>query len=215
MAIARRLTESRKHSVLVIESGGLPKPGMDVPALDSNFITDSDVLFQYHSQPQSIATQQYPNGRLPIIVGRVLGGSSNLNFMYFNRGNPYDYDNWARLANDSSWNYSNMLKHFKNIETYKGDYPSNQHGYDGPITVSRPKYSPGLPNWLAAGEELGYPILDPNGPQMISFTKVEFSKRYGRRQSALRGYIEPVIDNTPNLKIVLNTNVTKLVSHYY
>jgi len=46
--------------------------------------------------------------------------------------------------------------------------PLDQHGYGGPIPVSRPRYAPGLENWLKAGRSLGYPIADPNGPQKIS-----------------------------------------------
>lgn len=103
------------------------------------------------------------------IVGRVLGGSSQLNAMYFNRGSPLDYDNWARITGDSSWSYSSLMKYFRRIEDYEGDFHSGeQHGYGGPITISRPRYAPLLEEWAEAGRYLGYRYADPNGPQMIS-----------------------------------------------
>lgn len=96
------------------------------------------------------------------------GGGSQVNAMNFNRGSPFDYDNWARITGDPSWRYANLLKYFRRIEDYQGDFPSDQHGYGGPITISRPRYSPGLNEWLDAGRYLGYTIADPNGFQRIS-----------------------------------------------
>lgn len=101
-------------------------------------------------------------------MGWTLGGSSSINGMVFNRGSPYDYDNWGNITGDPSWNYDNMLKYFKRLEDYQGNFPSNQHGLGGPITISNPKYQPGLSIWLEAGRYLGYPTADPNGPQRIS-----------------------------------------------
>lgn len=87
----------------------------------------------------------------------------------------------------------------------------DQHGFSGPITVSRPKYAPGLTEWLEAGKSLDYPIADPNGPQRRSFTPIEFAKKRGRRCSSYKGYIAPVFPFLPNLRIILNTTVTKIV----
>lgn len=100
-------------------------------------------------------------------VGRTLGGTSEINGMVFNRGSPEDYNNWARITGDDSWKYSNLLRIFKKIENYAGDFPSDQHGVGGPITVSSPKFAPGLQESLEAGKFLGYPVGDPNGPQKV------------------------------------------------
>jgi choline dehydrogenase-like flavoprotein len=54
--------------------------------------------------------------------GRGLGGSSNLNYIGYARGNPKDYDNWANLTGDPSWNYENLLRCFRDIEDYHGAY---------------------------------------------------------------------------------------------
>lgn len=103
------------------------------------------------------------------LVGRTLGGGTGINGQVYNRGSPHDYDNWANITEDSSWSYSSMLEHFKRIEDYAGDFPSEeQHGIGGPIPISRPKYAPGLDTWLEAGQALGYSVADPNGPQTVS-----------------------------------------------
>ncbi len=60
-AIARRLAEIGKFNVLVIEAGGLPKPGHDIPAYTSRFLGDPDVNFKYQSIPQPNAAL-YKNG---------------------------------------------------------------------------------------------------------------------------------------------------------
>ncbi len=101
----------------------------------------------------------------------MLGGTTSLNYMLFNRGHEFDWNNFALVTGDDSWKYTNMLKYFKRAETYKGAFPSDQHGYQGPVTVSQPKYSPGLDYWFAAARELGYPIGDPNGPQKMGTLK--------------------------------------------
>ena len=56
-------------------------------------------------------------------VGHMLGGSYSHNSMIFNRGSRYDYDNWARILGDKSFAYKNMLKYFKKLENYTGEFP--------------------------------------------------------------------------------------------
>ncbi|ODM93389.1 Glucose dehydrogenase [FAD, quinone] [Orchesella cincta] len=141
----------------------------------------------------------------------LLGGTSSINYMHFNRGSPRDYDAWANASGDPSWNYYNMLPFLKRIETYAGEYKSDQHSYYGPVLISRPQYAPGLDYWLEAGRQLGYRVRDPNGPQKESFTKIEFSKLLGRRGSSYTAYITPIIASLPNLVILTNVNATKIL----
>jgi choline dehydrogenase len=58
-------------------------------------------------------------------MGKVLGGSSVLNYGIFNRGNPRDFDEWAKATGDDSWAYKNVLKYFKKSETYNGEVMSS------------------------------------------------------------------------------------------
>ncbi|ODM92682.1 Oxygen-dependent choline dehydrogenase, partial [Orchesella cincta] len=146
------------------------------------------------------------------LTGRTLGGSSSVNAMFFNRGSPHDYDNWANITQDASWKYSNLVPYWKKVENYMGDTPSDQHGYGGPITVSRPKYAPGLSRWLEAGQSLGYEVVaDPNGPQRIGFMHIEFSKRFGRRVSSYSGYIKPYLSSRRNLRVIPNAQASQII----
>ena len=56
--------------------------------------------------------------------GTGIGGSSNLNGMIYQRGNPKDYDNWANITGSAAWKYQNVLPYFKKLEDYHGSYPS-------------------------------------------------------------------------------------------
>jgi len=55
-----------------------------------------------------------------------LGGTSFLNFLMYVRGSPKDFDNWANITGDSSWNYENLLPHFKAIENFHGEYENGE-----------------------------------------------------------------------------------------
>jgi choline dehydrogenase-like flavoprotein len=46
---------------------------------------------------------------------QVMGGSSTLNYMMYIRGNPQDYDDWARMGNEG-WSYEDVLPYFKKSE---------------------------------------------------------------------------------------------------
>ncbi len=63
-------------------------------------------------------------------LGRVLGGTSTINYMFFNRGSPYDFDNWANITGDPSWSYLNLLPYFKRAENYQGEFPlTGEHAH--------------------------------------------------------------------------------------
>lgn len=209
--VAGRLSESGNYTVLLIEAGGVPHHGLDIPALVGKYRKETNVIKNYHSVPQKTAGLRN-GGRIDYAVGQVLGGGASVNGMMFNRGSPYDYDNWAHITGDVSWNYENMLPYFKKLEDYRGAFPSErEHGKGGPITVSQPKYAPGLEEWLKAGEQLGYTRADPNGPEKVSFTPTEYNKKKGRRVSSYRGYIEPFLQSRPNLKVLVNSTVKRVV----
>ncbi|ODM92761.1 Oxygen-dependent choline dehydrogenase [Orchesella cincta] len=114
--LGSRLSENGKHTVLLLEAGQEPHPGLSVPAIVTNYTKTADYVRRYMSVPQRNANLE-SNG--------ILAGHS-----------PYDYDGWANITNDDSWKYSNMLEYLKKSENYQGNFPSDQHGYDGPIPVA-------------------------------------------------------------------------------
>jgi len=72
---------------------------------------------------------------LPIPRGKVLGGSSSINYMAFTRGNPGDYDRWARNG-ATGWSWNDVLPYFKRLETWEGGETALRGG-SGPIGVAR------------------------------------------------------------------------------
>lgn len=95
---------------------------MNVPAFAKRNELMPEYTFQYQTVPQRYAAFQ--TNEIRVSLGRMLGGTSQINYSIFNRGNPQDYDNWANYTGDPSWNYDNLLPYFKRAETYYGEFPS-------------------------------------------------------------------------------------------
>ena len=66
---------------------------------------------------------KFKNGTEEVALGKTLGGMGAISNMIFNRGSPYDFDNWASYTNDKSWSYQNILHIFRRTEDYNGDFP--------------------------------------------------------------------------------------------
>ena len=132
--------------------------------------------------------------------GRVLGGSSSINGMVANRGNPIDYDDWSRNGL-SDWAYQDCLPYFKKMETFdKG--PNDWRGGCGPQKIETAKADHTLNQaYLLAGEQAGYSYTDDqNGETHEGFHIAQSFTENGRRCSAANAYLHPVISRG-NLKV--------------
>ena len=106
--LANRLSEDSAWNVLLIEAGGEPDPRLsNIPGAASWMQkSKSDWAFSTTHQPELF------DRRIAYPRGRVLGGTSILNYMVYVRGNSGDYDQWAQLGN-SGWSYDDVLPYFK------------------------------------------------------------------------------------------------------
>src|SRR5262249_44421614 len=100
-ALANRLSADPSARVLVLEAGR-PDYRRDVfihmPAALTFPIGSRFYDWQYESEPEPCL-----NGRRVYHArGKVLGGSSSINGMIFQRGNPLDYERWAASASRRS-----------------------------------------------------------------------------------------------------------------
>jgi choline dehydrogenase-like flavoprotein len=87
------------------------EPIVTVPGLAGGAIgTKYDWNLTYAANPQ------LNNRVVPISLGKVVGGSTKLNRMVFDRGSQSDYDSWEELGN-SGWNFQAMLTNFKKVST--------------------------------------------------------------------------------------------------
>ena len=114
-ALANRLSAAPSNRVLVLEAGR-PDYRFDVfihmPAALTFPIGSRFYDWKYESEPEP-----FMNGRRVYHArGKVLGGSSSINGMIFQRGNPLDYERWAADPGMETWAYAHCLPYFKKME---------------------------------------------------------------------------------------------------
>lgn len=209
--IANRLTEISQWRVLLIEAGGNENFFSDVPIFAS-FISITPMNWGYTSEPEAKACKDLRGNVCYLPRGKVLGGSSVLNFLIYQRGHPDDYNDWVRMGNEG-WSYSEILPYFKKSENIKINELKNSsyHGRGGYLDIDYAPYrSPLETAFKNAGQELGYEWRDPNGKKVIGFSKPQATMRNGRRCSTSKAFLEP-IRFRPNLKVTKYSTVTKIL----
>ncbi|XP_046683476.1 glucose dehydrogenase [FAD, quinone]-like [Homalodisca vitripennis] len=92
--------------VLLLEAGMEEPMIADVPAA-APMLQQSNVDWGYTTQPEKFSCRSRPMGGCNWARGKVMGGSSTINYMIYTRGNPQDYDEWAEMGN-----HGTLLFHF-------------------------------------------------------------------------------------------------------
>ncbi|MEJ2749574.1 MAG: choline dehydrogenase, partial [Anaerolineae bacterium] len=208
--LANRLSSAPDHKVLVLEAGR-PDYIWDIfvhmPAALTYPIGSKHYDWLYESEPEPFMH----NRRISQGRGKILGGSSSINGMIFQRGNPLDYEKWGRAPGMADWDYAHCLPYFKRMETCLagGD---DFRGTDGPLVLERgPATNPLFGAFFEAVQQAGYALTDDvNGYKQEGFAKFDRNVHQGRRLSAARAYLHPV-KNRPNLKVMTRTLVTKIL----
>jgi choline dehydrogenase len=126
--------------------------------------------------------------------GKVLGGSSSINGMIFQRGNPLDYERWAADPGMDAWDYAHCLPYFKRMETCLAG-ADQWRGGSGPLILERgAATNPLFGAFFEAVQEAGYPLTDDvNGYRQEGFARFDRNVYRGRRYSAARAYLHPVL----------------------
>ena len=208
--LANRLSEDPSTRVLVLEAGR-PDYRWDVfihmPAALSFPIGSKYYDWKYESEPEP-----HMNGRrIYHARGKVLGGSSSINGMIFQRGNPLDYERWAADPGLSDWSYAHCLPYFKRMETCLAGADEFRGG-NGPLVLERgPVTNPLFGAFFDAVQEAGYELTkDVNGYRQEGFAAFDRNIQRGRRLSAAGAYLHPAM-RRPNLDVVTRAFTTKLV----
>lgn len=144
--------------------------------------------------------------------GKVLGGSSSINGMIYQRGNPLDYEKWGQPEGMDTWDYAHCLPYFKRLETTFGaDADDPIRGLNGPIKLRRgPADNPLFHAFFDAAVEAGYrKTKDVNGFRQEGFGPFDSQIHNGRRVSASRAYLRPAMKR-PNLTVKTRAFVEKL-----
>jgi choline dehydrogenase len=210
--LANRLSADPANRVLVLEAGR-PDYIWDVfihmPAALAFPIGSKYYDWKYESEPEP-----FMNGRRVYHArGKVLGGSSSINGMIFQRGNPLDYERWASDPGMEEWDYAHCLPYFKRMETcLAADREDRFRGHAGPLVLERgPATSPLFGAFFEAVQQAGYELTeDVNGYRQEGFAPFDRNVHNGRRLSAARAYLHPV-SSRPNLDIETRAFVTNIV----
>jgi choline dehydrogenase len=210
--LANRLSEDASTRILVLEAGR-PDWRFDVflhmPAALAFPIGSPLYDWGYRSEPEP-----HLNGRRVYHArGKVLGGSSSINGMIFQRGNPLDYERWASFAGMAAWDYAHCLPYFKRMETCLAAAPDDPYrGHTGPLILERgPAASPLFEAFFEAVQEAGYSLTDDvNGFRQEGFGAFDRNIHRGRRLSAATAYLRPTMRRR-NVEVRTSTLVTRVL----
>jgi len=211
-ALANRLSADPANRVLVLEAGR-PDWSWDVfihmPAALAFPIGNPLYDWRYESEPEP----HMQGRRIYHARGKVLGGSSSVNGMIFQRGNPMDFERWAADTGMETWDHAHCLPYFKRMENCLAAAPDDPfRGHDGPLVLERgPARGPLFEAFFAAVQEAGYPLTDDvNGYRQEGFAAFDRNVHKGRRLSASRAYLHPVMGR-PNLEVRTLALTTRIV----
>ena len=209
-AVANRLSENLNWNVLLIEAGENENLLMDVPMI-VHYLQGYKINWGYKTEPSEKFCLGMKNNQCNWPRGKVMGGSSVLNYMVYTRGNKRDYDNWAALGN-YGWDFNNVSHYFRKLENnLVPNITPGYHGHDGPLSISNIEFkSASAKAFVKAGIEKGFSYVDYNGPEQIGFSYIQATVANGTRQSTNFAYLYP-ISNRKNLHVKKGSHVTKLL----
>lgn len=216
--IAARLTQDPDCRVALVEAGDRPPDHELMPAAVASLQLDPETDWMYTADPGN-AGLGLRGKRMPVPRGKMLGGSSGLNYMAYVRGHPGDFDRWAELG-ATGWGHEDVLPYFIKSEDLT---PSNEitidgeaHGIGGPLGVSvRAPVIPGARSFVEAAEAAGIPRGDYNGRDRTNPAGVsslfQTTTRQGMRSSTYRAFLAGPAEDRPNLTIVTRAQVTRVL----
>ncbi|KAB0573609.1 choline dehydrogenase [Brucella pituitosa] len=197
-AMAYRLSEDGRHSVIVIEFGGPDiGPLIQMPAALSFPMNMETYDWGFSTEPEP-----HIGGRSLVTPrGKVVGGSSSINGMVYVRGHARDYDHWSE-SGARGWSYADVLPYFKRMENSHGGQ-DGWRGTDGPLHIQRGRRdNPLFKAFVDAGHQAGFEVTeDYNGQKQEGFGPMEQTIHNGRRWSAANAYLKPALKR-PNVKLV-------------
>ncbi|XP_028030716.1 glucose dehydrogenase [FAD, quinone]-like [Bombyx mandarina] len=215
--VANRLTEISDWNVLLIEAGDNPPLTSKIPGLFS-FVDYSEADWNYYTVNDFYSSQAHKTKNIHYTRGKMLGGSSGANYMFYVRGNKADYDSWAEQGNPG-WNWDAVLKYFKKSEKLNDvstlrSKSAELHGLDGYLGVTIPSWNKYSKKYFPAFKEAGYNVLeDTNGPEQLGYSHLQYTVDDSIRQSTATAFLGPIKDRK-NLFVLKNALATKIIFDY-
>jgi choline dehydrogenase len=197
--LANRLTEDPGVTVCVLEAGPPDRnPFIHIPAGFIKTLADPSVTWQFRTEPR----ENTGGRRIATVQGRTLGGSSSINGMIWNRGQPADLDSWAQRGN-RGWGYADCLPYYRRSERRIGICDEAKRGREaGGIPVTDMDWiHPVSEAFIAGCVGLGIPRNpDYNSGDQAGVGYFQRAILNGRRVSAARAFLRPA-QSRPNLEV--------------
>lgn len=217
-ALAARLSEDPSVTVALLEAGGKPPEREAIPAACGTLQLDPECDWMFKGEAGK-AGRGLIDRKIPVPRGKMLGGSSAMNYMVFVRGHPGDFDNWENLGAEG-WSFSDIRHCFERMEEVR---PSNEavidgegRGQAGPVGVGiRSPVVPCARQFVTAAVKTGMPEGDYNGSGRFQeggvSSLVQTNTRNGQRASTYHSYLENNAENRPNLTIITNVRANRIL----
>ncbi len=205
--LANRLSENASTRVLLLEAGGWDtNPLVHIPYGSRKMFEHGLYQWRDQSEPDKTAGDQM----MQVPHGKIIGGTSSINYMAHVRGHPADYQRWVEQG-ASGWGYQDVLPFFKECETWEGGEDAFRGGR-GPLGTWTGRGADDLAEgWFAAAETLGYArTSDYNGEQNEGFGRIQYTIKNGRRSSSARAFLHPVLKRR-NLIVRTGAQATRIL----
>ncbi|XP_049825366.1 glucose dehydrogenase [FAD, quinone]-like [Aethina tumida] len=178
--LANKLSKNGKWKILLLEAGTDDTNFSDIPGM-APYLLKSKMNWGYYSKPQTRCCQGMMNKQCFIPRGKVMGGSSTINFIMYTRGNKEDYNLWQQMGNDG-WSYDEIEPHFRQLENWQTYGDLNLHGFEGPINCNRTAPESALKQPLSeALLSMGLKKLDYNGKSQFGFDEAVLNINFNKR----------------------------------
>ncbi|KAH8422497.1 GMC family oxidoreductase [Aspergillus melleus] len=225
LLVAARLTENPDIQVAVLEAGGskAEDPNVDRPERSANTLHNPEYDWTFRSTPQTGNNDRVHH----VPRGRMLGGSSGINFMAYIRPAAEDIDLWEKMGN-KGWSWGELMPYYLKSERFYGtddkggcpegsvcEKPVCSHGGSGPIVTSFPPGKPSIEvRMVAAFDETSGSLRaeDPYGGKPLGlYDHVStIDPDTGTRSYAASAFLRPH-EGWDNLKVLSEATVCKIL----
>jgi len=205
--IAARLAEKNRGSICLLEAGANNKKLLvDIPAGFVRNLQNPNMMWQFGSEP----TENTGGRRVYLPQGKIIGGSTSINGLVYNRGQADDFNHWAEQGN-IGWSYHDVLPFFRKSETFEKS-ESQFRGSSGPMRIGEREQTHRLcDRFIAAASDVAdLPIHnDYNAESQLGTGYYQRFIHQGKRENVAGRYL-PDWSSKKNISLRTSTLATRI-----